>query len=222
MAGGGRAVRSDRAEETRQRILSAAERLYAEHGVLAVSNRQVSEAAGQGNNFAVGYHFGTRTDLVRAVVRRHGEPMDGARAAMLAALGPDPGLLDWLDCLVRPVTRHLDALGSPSWAARFTAQVTTEPALRPLAVDDALTESAMRAVVTGVHRCVPVLPEPVRAERAAMLRHLLVHTCAERERDLAVGAPTPRASWDEAADGLVDAMAGLLLAPTRRTGSATA
>lgn len=215
MAADGRAVRSDRAEETRERILSAAERLYAEHGVLAVSNRQVSEAAGQGNNFAVGYHFGTRTDLVRAVVRRHGEPMERARAAMLAALGPDPGLRDWLDCLVRPVTRHLDALGSPSWVARFTAQVTTEPALRPLAVDDALAESSMRAVVAGVHRCVPVLPEPVQAERAAMLRHLLVHVCAERERDLAAGAPTPRATWDEAADGLVDAMAGLLLAPTR-------
>jgi hypothetical protein len=48
-----------------------------------------------------------------------------------------------------------------------------------------------------------------------MLRHLVVHMCAERERDLAAGAPTPRATWDEAADGMVDAMAGLLLAPVR-------
>jgi AcrR family transcriptional regulator len=211
----GRALRTDRAEETRERILSAAERLFAEHGVLGVSNRQVGEAAGQGNNFAVGYHFGTKTDLVRAVARRHGEPMERARAQLLAALGPAPDLRDWLDCLVRPVTRHLDALGSPSWYARFTAQVTTEPTLRALAMDDPPVEPSMRAVVAGVHDCARALPEPVRAERGAMVRHLVVHVCAERERDLAAGVPTPRATWDEAADGMVDAMAGLLLAPVR-------
>ena len=55
----GRPVRSDRASSTQEAILVAAERLFAEHGVFAVSNRQVSEAAGQGNNAAVGYHFGT-------------------------------------------------------------------------------------------------------------------------------------------------------------------
>jgi len=47
-----RAARSDRASTTQQAILTAAERLFAEHGVFAVSNRQVSEAAGQGNNAA--------------------------------------------------------------------------------------------------------------------------------------------------------------------------
>jgi AcrR family transcriptional regulator len=215
----GRALRTDRAEETRERILSAAERLFAEHGVLGVSNRQVGEAAGQGNNFAVGYHFGTKTDLVRAVARRHGEPMERARAQLLAALGPAPDLRDWLDCLVRPVTRHLDALGSPSWCARFTAQVTTEPTLRALSVEDAVAEPALRAVLEGLHSCLPALPEPVQAERSAMVGQLVVHMCAERERDLAAGTPTPRASWDEAADGLVDAMVGLLLAPSvPRTG----
>ena len=37
-----RAVRADRATSTQEAILKAAERLYAEHGVFAVSNRQVS------------------------------------------------------------------------------------------------------------------------------------------------------------------------------------
>ena len=58
-----RSVRAERASTTQEAILKAAERLYAEHGVFAVSNRQVSEAAGQGNNAAVGYHFGTKADL---------------------------------------------------------------------------------------------------------------------------------------------------------------
>src|SRR5215208_1928697 len=82
-----RAVRADRASNTQEAILKAAERLYAEHGVFAVSNRQVSEAAGQGNNAAVGYHFGTKTDLVRAIIRKHATRIEEIRARQLAAVG---------------------------------------------------------------------------------------------------------------------------------------
>src|SRR5699024_7108128 len=61
------AARADRGAGTREVILDTAERLFVEHGTGVVSNRQISEAAGQGNNTAVGYHFGTRADLVRAI-----------------------------------------------------------------------------------------------------------------------------------------------------------
>ena len=71
----GRISRAERAHATRELILTAAEQLFAEHGVVAVSNRQVSEAAGQGNNTAVGYHFGTKADLVRAIARKHAAPV---------------------------------------------------------------------------------------------------------------------------------------------------
>ena len=83
-----RPLRTERASSTREAILTAAERLYAEHGVFAVSNRQVSEAAGQGNNAAVGYHFGTKTDLVRAIEQRHREPIEQIRGR----LSPEKGL----------------------------------------------------------------------------------------------------------------------------------
>ncbi|MDU0294099.1 TetR family transcriptional regulator, partial [Saccharothrix longispora] len=56
--------RADRVGATRLRLLAAAERLFAERGLYAVSNRQISAEAGQGNNAAVGYHFGTKADLV--------------------------------------------------------------------------------------------------------------------------------------------------------------
>ena len=62
-----RVLRNDRSTGTREAILSAAERLFAERGMYAVSNRQISEAAGQGNNAAACYHFGTRTGLLRAI-----------------------------------------------------------------------------------------------------------------------------------------------------------
>ncbi|QFZ21521.1 TetR/AcrR family transcriptional regulator [Saccharothrix syringae] len=209
----GRTAGAERSSETRDRILAAAERLFAEFGVSAVSNRRIGEAAGQGNNFAVGYHFGTRAELVRAIVRRHAGQVERTRVRMLAGIGDSDDVEDWVACLVRPLTEHLAALGSPTWYARFGARVMTEPVLRQVVVDEALdAESAVR-VLDGLNRCLPALPVAVYLERGAMTRHLLTHTCAERERALAARAPTARASWDEAASGLIAAIVGLWLAP---------
>jgi AcrR family transcriptional regulator len=215
-----RATRTDRAGETREAILVAAERLFAELGLAAVSNRQVSEAAGQGNNFAVGYHFGTRVDLVRAIIARHSERVEEVRGRMLAALGDDAGIRNWVACLVRPVTEHLASLGSPTWYARFGAQVTADPALRAVVVDDALTSTTLQQILDGLNRSLPCLPLPVRLERGDMARHLITQVCAERERALAEGAAVARASWQDTATGLIDAIVGLLLAPVTPGGSA--
>ena len=110
----GRTARSERASTTQEAILTAAERLFAEHGVFAVSNRQVSEAAGQGNNAAVGYHFGTKTDLVRAIEEKHRGPVERLREHMVAEtaeMGRAAEMRNWVACLVRPLTDHLAALG---------------------------------------------------------------------------------------------------------------
>ncbi|WP_404804756.1 TetR/AcrR family transcriptional regulator [Microbispora sitophila] len=204
-------LRADRVSVTRERILSAAERLFAEHGVFAVSNRQVSEAAGQGNNAAVGYHFGTKADLVRAIARRHAERVDRIREQMLADIGDSADVRDWVACLVRPVTEHLAAQGNPTWYARFIAQVVTDPSLRAVIAEE--THASLRQAMDGFIRCLPELPSEVRAERSDMARQLITHVCAERERALAEGAPTPRSSWHDTATGLIDALVGLWLAP---------
>lgn len=48
-----------------------------------------------------------------------------------------------------------------------------------------------------------------------MTRHIVLHTCAERERALQESTPTPHATWDDAAFGMVDALIGLWIAPVR-------
>src|SRR5437879_7136412 len=116
MAGGTR--RADQVNATRDAILAAAERLFAEHGVVAVSNRQVSEAAGQGNNAAVGYHFGTKTDLVRAIEQKHRASIERLLQRMVAETGDSADLRDWVACLVCSLTEHLAQLGNPTWYAR--------------------------------------------------------------------------------------------------------
>ncbi|ABL03061.1 helix-turn-helix domain containing protein [Mycobacterium ulcerans] len=212
----GRAVRGERASSTQEAILVAAERLFAEHGVFAVSNRQVSEAAGQGNNAAVGYHFGTKTDLVRAIEQKHRVPIERLREQMVAAAaakGAAATMRDWVACLVCPLTEHLAVLGNPTWYARFAAQAMTDPAYHNIIVKDALSSPSLVQVIDGINSCLPDLPVDVRYERNLMARNLLMHTCADLERALAAGTSVPRPFWREAATGQIDAITGLWLAP---------
>lgn len=208
-----RLARPDRVTGTRQAIMTAAERLYAEYGLVAVSNRQISEAAGQGNNAAVGYHFGTKADLVQEIVRRHSDAVEAIRERMLAKIGESENVRDWVFCLVRPNVEHLASLGVPSWYARFITQVMTDPVLRAVVTDEALVKEPLRRVLDGLGRSLGSLPALLRAERGTMAGHLIMHTCAERERALADGTLPRQSSWEHTVIALTDAITGLFLAP---------
>lgn len=206
-------ARTEQVQETRGLIMAAAERLFADFGVAAVSNRQISEAARQGNNAAVNYHFGTKTDLLRAIVRQHATQIEQRREEMLRQYADSPDVRDWVGCLVRPKTDYLASLGVPSWYARFAAQLMTDPALREVIVGDALTVRPLQQTIDGLNRRLPPLPAQVRLDRNDMASQLIVHVCAGYERALAAGTAAPRFSWQKKANGLIDAIVGLLTAP---------
>lgn len=208
-----RVVRNDRSTGTREALLSAAERLLAERGMYAVSNRQISEAAGQGNNAAACYHFGTRTDLLRAIEAKHRAPIETLRGRMVGGIDDSTDLRDWVSALVCPLTDHLAALGTPSWYARFAAQAMADPTYRQVVTKDALASPLLVRTIDGINRCLPDLPRRVRFERMVMARNLLMHTCAEHEGELADHGSQSRSSWPCAADGLIDAIVGLWQAP---------
>lgn len=208
-----RSVRTERASSTREAILTAAERLFAEHGVYAVSNRQVSEAAGQGNNAAVGYHFGTKADLVRAIEQKHRAPMERDLRRMILEVEESSELRDWVACLVRSLTEHLARTGNPTWYARFAAQALADPEYHKIVVRGALESPTVQWVVDGITRCLPDLPAAVITERNIMARNLMVHTCADFERAFAEGGAMPRNNWSAVATSLIDAIVGMWRAP---------
>ena len=78
---------------TKDRILGAAEELFAQHGFAATSLRQVTGLAAV-NIAAVNYHFGSKENLVNEVFRRRMDEMTAARLAQLeAARREHPGQL---------------------------------------------------------------------------------------------------------------------------------
>ena len=67
----------------RDRLVAAAETLFAGAGVDAVSLREINAAAGAGNASAIQYHFGDRAGLLRAVIAKHHPKVESRRHALL-------------------------------------------------------------------------------------------------------------------------------------------
>lgn len=72
-------------DDTRQRLLDAAEALFAEHGFAETSLRAIT-TQGRANLAAVHYHFGSKDELLRAVFARRLKVLNEERLARLAAL----------------------------------------------------------------------------------------------------------------------------------------
>lgn len=93
--------------DTKERILAAAESLFARQGFSATSLRNVIAEAGV-NLAAVHYHFGSREKLVQAVFGWRFDPINQERLVLLSALedGRDRVTVEKiLDCLLLPILR---------------------------------------------------------------------------------------------------------------------
>ncbi len=86
---------------TKQRILDAAEELFARLGFAGASLRQVTSAA-KVNLAAVNYHFGSKDRLIEEVFRRRLDILNARRLAALDALDRGATLEDVLEAFIRP------------------------------------------------------------------------------------------------------------------------
>jgi len=106
------------------RMILTAEALFAEGGINGVSMREIAAKAGQGNHFAVQYHFGSREGLVEAIFDYRMEQMEPIRARMLDEAEAKGRLSDartLLDMIYLPQLELPNGAGHGSYA-RFLSQ----------------------------------------------------------------------------------------------------
>jgi len=99
-------------QDTKQKLLDTAERLFGQQGYDATSLRQIIAAAGV-NLASVHYHFGSKEELLDGVVLRRAGPVNAVRIAMLdrleAEAGPAPPALERvLESFLLPMAEAAD------------------------------------------------------------------------------------------------------------------
>ncbi len=187
----------------------AAERLFAEHGLEGVSLRQVSTAAGNGNNSAVQYHFGNRDRLIQAIFE-YRLPDLNERRRMLAARHRPEDLRTHVECHVLPVLEQGEQQGSHYLGFVAKLQQTGRRDVFDKLPDK--YREPTRIFREGIAGYLAHIPEPLRSHRVAQAMGFAVHAGSQRERaQLQGGHVLP---FDLHVQDLIDGLVGFLEAPT--------
>jgi AcrR family transcriptional regulator len=150
------------AQETRERILEVAQRLFAERGLEATSVRDITSEAGC-NVAAVNYHFGGKESLYVEAFRAMLGPLRDQRMAMideLMARAPAPTLEEYL---ARFAEGFLEPLADESLGRRFmlfvSREITDQKLPTGLFLDEFIRPLITRAVSSLDRVGVPMTPE---------------------------------------------------------------
>ncbi len=121
----------------KERILDAAEQLFAQRGFYGVSLRDITQAAGV-DVALVAYHFGGKRELFTAVFERRAEVLNRERLELLEEVrrGAQPGT-PAIEAIVNAFSQPLlerSARGGPGWKSYFAlvANVNNSPEFGPL------------------------------------------------------------------------------------------
>src|SRR5664280_629265 len=161
--------------DTKDKILDAAERLIGEQGYAGTSLRHIIADAGV-NLAAVHYHFGSKEDLLDAVVARKVTPVNDARLAWLdrveAEAGSGPLKVEKvLESFLIPTAEMTS--GNPEFV-RLMGRMFTE-GMMPRIRERHFRVTSLR-FVTALRRAIPELPEEELLWRVHFMVGAMAHT----------------------------------------------
>ncbi len=189
-------------------MILVAERLIAERGIDAVSLREIGVSAGQRNNSAAQYHFGTKEGLVAAIYEHRMRSMNQQRLAALGGLEPTGDVAELTalaDILVGPMLDAVEPGGT--WYARFLVQLS---ARGTWAGCYPAPERSLQAGVWQARRRIKEIlaevPEPVLVARLRLAFGLILEVSVDLERGFIPDKQIARAV-------AVDAIVAMLMGP---------
>ncbi|HTL19204.1 MAG TPA: TetR family transcriptional regulator [Steroidobacteraceae bacterium] len=156
-------ARNGKERNGKERILDAAEQLFAHRGFYGVSLRDITQAAGV-DVALVGYHFGGKRELFTAVFERRAELLNSERLERLEAVRSEalpgtPALEAIIGAFTQPVLER-SARGGPGWKSYFAlvAYVNNSPEFGPQLMTrhfDPLVERFIEVMREALPSCPP-------------------------------------------------------------------
>jgi AcrR family transcriptional regulator len=199
--------------DTRDRLLRAAEYLFARSGI-DVPIREIHERAGQRNASATQYHFGSKQDLVRAVIERHAlsDTEIAAIRADLRARRDDPRSL--VEAIVRRIAGYLATPEERDYVRIAFQLLFRAPIRSDLDAEvDRPDLISFEAEIDVIRSAVPYLSRRVMHERALAGLTFITLQVAERARIIDDEPGEPPLDEEAFIANLVDMTTALLTAP---------
>lgn len=167
----------ERSQETRKRLILAAEKLFGEEGIGAVSMRRINSEARQKNVSALHYHFGSREAIVRAIFdyrMTFGARRRQVLIEKLIAEGRQGDLRSLIHVAIWPLVEQMMSAAQPNYFVRFLAQAHRAPQFDSW---DLVLHRSRRSIVTAylmIVRSIDDLPRAIVHARTVMgLRHAI-------------------------------------------------
>ena len=190
-------------------LILAAERLFAERGIDAVSLRQINQAANQKNMSAAHYHFSSREGLVEAVLMYRLPTLDHRRDAMLAKAAHVKDLRFFLEAFIVPLIDELKPRQEGNYYLRFIQQYERYRGSYDFARE--LTPAGVE-IYAGLENLIGYLPGRVRRLRIGSLINIIHAVLATAEERLGTGEMA-LADIDLIAANVIDMIAAAMVAP---------
>jgi AcrR family transcriptional regulator len=200
--------------DTRQRLVDAATRVFAEQGVETASLLEIARRAGQRNRGAAHYHFGSRAGLLVAVLEQYAGFLAEREGELLQAAEGTEGLAPVVEAVVRPAVE----LAETGWRGRCYLVVVAalaesdQDAMDP-EVAAAMARTGGYEVYDELARRMPTMGEAVRLERFALLTGFVLRSVADRARSVERGHGRAQLPTGAFTANLVAMAAGMLAAP---------
>jgi AcrR family transcriptional regulator len=143
--------------DARLEIMEVAERLCGEHGLESVSVRDIAQEAGVSLS-AINYHFGSKSNLLRTILRTRLDDIHAERESLLTQLEATktPDLRDILRALLGPLAKWRAPDSGRQAALQFMARalITSMPELKE-EVDESVPK--LRRITSLLQQALPHL-----------------------------------------------------------------
>lgn len=207
--------RNSGGEATRHKLITVAETMFADRGIAAVSLNEIRLAAGQSNAAVVNYHFGSKDDLIKAILEDRLERIDEDRGRILdqAVSGDHPDELRRL--LAALILPQVSSIERGERHVELVAQLLFHGYGEPgghgwILSDPSLTGHGQR-LNQAIWEHLSHLPEAVATARLRFVYTSSLNAVADHQRQRAIATEAPHTAMF--VSDLIDSLTAIIRTP---------